>query len=101
MPRRRTIPTIQTKDKTSDALILSRVLTNGHSGFTPEVARYLLSVSFSKEDKARMHELAVKNREGKISPQELEELDSYIRAGDLLAILQSKARTTLKQSKPR
>jgi hypothetical protein len=95
------MPTIQTQDRISDALILSRVLTNGESGLTPEVARYLLSVSFTEEDKARMHELAVKNRAGNISPQELDELDSYIKAGDILAILQSKARLILKKSKRR
>ena len=39
-----------------------------------------------------MQELATKNRRGEISPQELEELDHYITAGDILAIWQSKAR---------
>jgi len=39
-----------------------------------------------------MRELAAKNRRGDISHQELEELDNYITAGDILAIWQSKAR---------
>jgi hypothetical protein len=44
-----------------------------------------------------MQELAAKNRRGEISHQELEELDHYITAGDILAIWQSKARQALKQ----
>jgi hypothetical protein len=46
-----------------------------------------------------MHELSLKSQEGRISAQELDELDSYITAGDLLALLQSKARKTLKSRK--
>src|SRR4051794_21673133 len=70
---------------TSDAVIVSRILTDSKNGLSPEVARHILDVGFSDDDKARMHELAVKNQEGSISPKELEELDSYIKAGDLLA----------------
>jgi hypothetical protein len=46
-----------------------------------------------------MHELAVKNKQGRISTEERDELDSYIKVGDLLAILQSKARKILKKSR--
>ncbi len=81
----------------SDAVIVSRILTGSKNGLSPEVARYILDVGFSDEDKARMHELAVKNQEGNISPTELQELDSYIKAGDLLALLKSKARMALKK----
>jgi hypothetical protein len=64
---------------------------------TPELARSILGLSFPDEDKARMHELAVKNQEGQISAAELEELDNYIKVGELLAILWSKARQSLKK----
>jgi hypothetical protein len=43
-----------------------------------------------------MRELATKNHQGEISPQELEELDHSITAGDMLAMWQSKARRVLK-----
>jgi hypothetical protein len=56
------------------------------------LARLVLRLGFRDRDKARMHELAVKNQDGSISPPELEELDDYIEAGDLMALLQSKAR---------
>jgi hypothetical protein len=83
----------------SEVTILSQLLLNGQGGGTPEFARYLVSLEFSSADKARMHELAVKNQAGKISPQELRELDGYVKAGDLLAILQSKARMALKKNR--
>jgi hypothetical protein len=85
------------REVASEVTILSRLLLNGQGGGTPEFARYLLSLEFSDEDKARMHELAVKNQAGTISPQELRELDGYLKAGDLLAILQSKARMALQK----
>jgi hypothetical protein len=79
-----------------EATILSRLFLNGQGRARREVARHLLSLGFSDEDKARMHELAVKNQERRISPGELRELDGYVKAGDLLAILKLKARKLLK-----
>lgn len=83
---------------TSGVTILSRILTSNREGLPPELARYILGLDFSTEDRVRMRELAAKNRRGELSPQELEELDSYITAGDILAIWQSKARQALQQS---
>jgi hypothetical protein len=37
---------------------------------------------------------------GRIARTELEELDNYVKAGELLALLQSNARQSLKQQKP-
>jgi hypothetical protein len=72
------------------------VFFRNRAGLTKEQARYLAGLGFSDEDMERMKELARKNREGEISHDELRELDSYVKAGDLLAILQSKARKILK-----
>ncbi len=63
------------------------------------IARAVLKLGFRDEDKARIHELAAKNQDGTISRAELAELDNYIEAGDLMALLQSKARRTLDRSK--
>lgn len=81
---------------TSEAAIFSRVFVDGRSSLTPELARHILTLEFNDDDKARMHELAVKNQEGRISPDELRDLDSYIKVADLVAILQSKARKFLR-----
>lgn len=85
-------------NSTSGATIFSRIFESSREGISPELARYILGLGFATEDRSRMRELAAKNRRGDISPQELEELDNYIAAGDILAIWQSKARRTLKQS---
>ena len=43
-----------------------------------------------------MNRLAARNRAGKLKPQEEEELNNFIRVGQTLGILQSKARRSLK-----
>jgi Fic family protein len=86
-----------TTDETSGAAIFSRMLDSDREGMTAELAYHILRMRFSAVDKARMQELATKNQRGDISPQELEELDNYITAGDILAIWQSKARQALTQ----
>jgi hypothetical protein len=83
---------------TSGATIFSRIFESSGEGISPELAHYILKLGFSTEDRARMRELTAKNRRGDISLQELEELDNYITAGDILAIWQSKARRALQQS---
>lgn len=86
-----------TEPATSAIAILARILSNG-KGFPPTLARQLLKLGFSVEDKARMHELAVRNQSGALSVQELDELESYANAGCLLGILHSKSRQALKRS---
>ena len=43
-----------------------------------------------------MNRLAAKNRQGSLKPDEEVELNNYIRVGQMLGILQSKARRSLK-----
>lgn len=90
------MPATKTSKETTEAAIFGRVFVNGKQTLPPALARHLLGLRFAPEDEARMHELAAKNQAGRISPEELRELDSYIKVGDLVAILQSKARKALK-----
>jgi hypothetical protein len=90
------MPAAPHANRTGEATIFARLLEAQNGELSAALARYLLKLGFSPQDKTRMHELAVKNQEGRISA---EELDSYIKAGDLLAILQSKARKALKKGK--
>lgn len=83
-----------------EAAIFSRVFADGRRSLTPELARHILTLEFNDDDKARMHELARKNQEGRISLEELRDLDSYIKIADLVAILQSRARKFLR-TKPK
>ena len=43
-----------------------------------------------------MRDLAERNQEGSLSSEEQEELQNYVKAGHLLALLHSKARKSLK-----
>ncbi len=82
----------RTKSTTSEAAILAR-LWEGSTGRLPApLARHMLKMKFDESDVARMKELAARNRAGGATADELEELDNFIRVGDLLATLQSKAR---------
>ena len=59
-------------------------------------------LSFSlldEEDQNRMSELAERNQDGSLSSDEKTELENFVKAGHLLALLHSKARKTLKTRK--
>jgi len=79
----------------SEITILARVLGNDQGQLPPDIARYVLGLGFSDDDKARMHDLAVRNQDDTLSPDEKEELFAYAKADTLLSILQSKARRAL------
>jgi hypothetical protein len=87
----------RSKTDTSEAAIFGRLWESQEAGLTSELASHVLKLGFSERDKARMHELAAKNNAGGLSAAELEALDNYVRVGDLIAILQSKARKFLKR----
>ena len=79
----------------NEASILARVFEGSQGMLTEELATYLLSLQFSDHDLARMHDLAVRNQDDALSPAAKEELLAFGKAGDLLAILKSKARRRL------
>ncbi len=89
---RKTTTDIPTEDEVT---ILVRVLCNEEGKLPPDIARYFLTLGFSEQDKARMHDLAVRNQEGTLSPAEAEEMFAYAKAGTGLSILKTKARLTL------
>jgi hypothetical protein len=82
---------------TAEASILNRLVRPDRDDLSPELARALLSLDFDKADRDRMHELAVKNQDGKLTTDEAEMLDSYRRIGYLVDLLRSKARLILKK----
>ena len=79
----------------NEVTILARIILGNERGeLSPEMAHHILDLGFSDRDKARMHDLAVRNQEDALSPAEKEEPVAFGKAGDLLAILKSKARRT-------
>ena len=90
-------------DGENEVTILARVLGSDHDRLPRPWARHLLTLEFSERDKARMNELAERNRQGALSDAEQQELLGYAKAGCLLGILHSRARRALKarsRSKP-
>lgn len=81
----------------SEASILSRLVRPDRDDLAPELAQALLTLEFDQADRDRMHELAVKNQEGKLSKEEEELLASYLRVGYFVDLLKSKARIILKK----
>ena len=46
-----------------------------------------------------MRELAERNQDGRLTSEEREELENYVKAGHFLALLHSKARRSLRAAK--
>lgn len=82
----------------SQGEILIRVIDPNMADLSPDAARSLLRLQFSDEDKGRMDELADKARQGALSTAEQAEIENYERVNNLLGILKSKARRSLKES---
>ena len=76
---------------------LDRMLEPVSDCFTPEVARRFLQLRADPELQARIDALADKCNEGELSAEERSEYETYVRAGNLIAILQAKARKLLGQ----
>ena len=79
----------------NEVTILARILGNENGELPDDFARYLLAHEISERDKARMHELAVRNQNDELTPAEKEELYGFAKATTLLSILKSRARRTL------
>ena len=91
--------TVGTQAQDNEVTILARVFDDNRGLLPLALARSVVDVDFSERDKARMHDLAVRNQNDALSPREKEELIGFAKAGTLLSILQSKARRTLKRKR--
>jgi hypothetical protein len=79
----------------TEAEILERVVMSDQPGMSPESARALLDLRFDSCAINRMQELAEKNRAGALTKDERQEMETYARVGNLLNIVQAKARLAL------
>ena len=82
--------------ETSEMAILRRIMDPEQPFLSTEAAQAILRLDFIAADRARMNALAAKNREGKLTASDEQELDNYIRVGQTLGILQTKARRSLR-----
>jgi hypothetical protein len=91
---------MQGKPDTADdieAQIWTRLIEPGNGIFPKAAAQEILAFNFTDSEKARMHDLAVRNGQGKLSATEKEQLKSYIRVANVLALLHAKAKRSLKK----
>ena len=79
------------------ASVLDRLLDPITRCLTPESARSLVELRADAVAQARIAELAEKCNEGQITPDERREYETYVHVGNVLAILQAKARLLLRQ----
>jgi hypothetical protein len=83
----------------SPTAALDRVFEPINRCLTPAVARKIVALRADPELDARIQKLAEKANEGQLTEKERVEYESYVRAIDLISILQSKARRFLTQSR--
>jgi hypothetical protein len=80
---------------------LDRLLEPLARSLTPAAARAVMNFRADSETQRRIAELADKCNEGQLTPQERQEYEAFVRAIDLIAILQSKARRLLARNRKR
>jgi hypothetical protein len=76
--------------------IFSRIIDASNPTLSVNAAKALLELSYPEADHARIAELSAKSNEGTLSGDERRELEGYVFVGDVISLLQSKARLSLK-----
>ena len=93
-----TSKTVTTNPVPVSTAMLEQIAGLDAKSISPETARHLLDLSFSRSHQQQVDALSQKARAGSLTPAERAELDEFIRVADLLAILQSRARQALKRA---
>ena len=78
-----------------EPVIWARLMQSQQRDISPETARYLLSIEFGETDRRRIEYLAGQSESGALTSYEQAEFDGYLHVGNLLALMQSKARVVL------
>jgi hypothetical protein len=81
---------------TIESAALDRLLTAVGRCLTRESAQQIVEVRADANLQTRIDELADKSTSGTLSPDERTEYETYVRALDFIAILQVKARESLR-----
>jgi hypothetical protein len=77
--------------------VLDRLLEPISRCLNPDGARALIEMRADPVAQARIEELAEKSSEGQLTPEEKHEYETYVHVGNVVAILQAKARLHLKE----
>ena len=81
--------------KTDNTRVLERLLEPVSSALNEDAARKLVGIKADRKVQARVAELARKCNEGELSAEERDEYETYVLAGEFIAVLQAKARVLL------
>jgi hypothetical protein len=79
----------------SDSEIFARVIA-ADDALPRNVARSVLAWKFPRKDLDRVRRLQRKNSDGTITDGERSELESYVRVSQFVAVIQARARLTLR-----
>ena len=80
----------------SEAAIWTRLMQVQKDVLSPDAAEFLLAMDFGEGDRQRMLQLAERSEAGTLTGEEQIEFDGYLHVGNLLAVMQSRARLALK-----
>jgi hypothetical protein len=80
-----------------DEPVLGRLLRPLTDGLSEELLRAMAKMECSPAEQARYEELADRNAEGLITPEELRELKAIVSANTFLSALRDEARAALQQ----
>ncbi|OAI46734.1 hypothetical protein AYO44_10845 [Planctomycetaceae bacterium SCGC AG-212-F19] len=78
--------------KSTNGRILERLLEPVSSSLNEEAARKLIGLKADRKAQARVADLARKCNEGELTADERAEYETYVLAGEFIAILQAQAR---------
>lgn len=80
--------------------VLDRPLDPVRDVLTPEVAQAIVDPRAGGTTQARLDDLAERHHEGGLSAEELAEYQTLVSGIDLISVLQAKARSVSKRSRP-
>lgn len=83
---------------TDKQAVYERIFSPSFDDLEPEAARALLKLKLSKADLERASELGAMTKKPGMTKEQHEQLDFYLQLGDLLILIQSRARMALKEA---
>src|SRR5665213_3276965 len=89
----------QLPGQNTEAGILTRLIQTRQDDHSRDTANYFLSLRFDDNDTLRMNQLSELAQLGKLAGADEVELDSYIHVSNLLAVMQARARRSLRNSR--
>lgn len=90
---------INRKPPVNDFAVFADLWNRPGTSMPPAVARYILRLRFSDEENGRVLDLVRRHKSTGLTANEIAEMDAYLKAADMLAILWSKARMALNRKK--